>query len=264
VTSRRARLDAAEVVPTIEWSAWWPSFARAYKVSSDSADHVTIIGPTGTGKTTLAMQVARLRRYVVVLGCKPEDRQLARLAAADGFYRIPDGELPSSEFEKRVLVWPQYRGVKDAPRQRDAFAAVFDRAFSGGGWHIVAEEAPHLIDLGMIKQVRQHLRMGRSCRSGLILCTQRPRGLPLEAISGAQHLLIFGTNDDEDLKRLGGMNGVSSALVRETVAGLGRGDPDDPAGRPFRFLHVDTRSGTLAITSVPPKLSHPPTRKRSR
>lgn len=230
--------------PFVPWADWYPRFAKAYKVDRTSADHVTIIGPTGTGKTVLAMKIADLRRYVVVLGCKPKDAQLAKMTKARGYRRQTTGELPSGgRAARKLVVWPKYRGVEDRPRQLAAFDTVFDRAFDAGGWHIVAEEAPHLVDLGMERRLRQHLRMGRSTASGLILCTQRPRGLPYEAISGAQHLLFFGTNDDEDLKRLGGMNGVSSREVRHAVSNLGRS---------YVFLHVDTRTGTLVRSRYDP------------
>jgi len=232
-------------VPVLPWAEWWPQFAAEYRVEPGSADHVTIIGPTGTGKTTLAMQIATLRKYVVVLGCKPEDDQLARLAGRGGYWRTASGELPSPAMHPRVLVWPPYDGIADEPNQGRQFATVLDQAFSAGGWHVVAEEAPHLVDLGLARRLRTHLRMGRSMASGLILCAQRPRGLPYEAISGAQHLIIFGSNDVEDLKRLGGMNGADPWSVRDTVARL---------GRRYHFLHVNTRTGMLRVSRMPAHL----------
>lgn len=223
----------------LPWAFFVAEFADAYKVSAHSADHVTIIGPNGTGKTVLAMAIASLRRYVVVLGCKPKDHELTKLLAAGGFDRQPSGELPHATAHPRVAVWPRYRGVKDRPAQRVAFEHVFSTAFTGGGWHIVCEELPHLVELGMRSTLTQHYRMARSMSSGLIACSQRPRGIPLEALSAASHVFFFGTNDDDDLKRIAGLNGVSSRQVREIVGGL---------GRHFDFLHVNTRTGALTIS----------------
>jgi hypothetical protein len=241
--TRRALLDPAPAIPEMRWRDWLAMFAGAYHVSAESADHVTIIGPTGTGKTTLAMAIGQLRRYTIALGCKPRDPQLARLARDDGYVRADDGELPSPRLNPHVLVWPAYAGLTSKPVQRDVFGRVFNQAFSVGGWHLICEEAPHLVDLGLGPDIRQHLRMGRSMSAGLILCTQRPRGLPLEAMSNAQHLILFGTNDYEDLRRLGGLNGVDPLIVRETVARL---------GRDYRFLHVNTRTGKLAVSRYDP------------
>lgn len=247
--------SAPEAVPHASWAEWYPRFARSYKASGTSADHVTIIGPTGTGKTVLAMQIAELRRYVAVLGCKPKDAELRKLARAGGYHSQTTAELPSGgRSTPRVLVWPKYTGDDDRRTQLRVFGDVFDKAFRVGGWHIVAEEAPHLIDLGLDRKVAQHLRMGRSMGSGLILCTQRPAGLGRYtgklAVSGAQHLLIFGTNDDDDLKRLAGMNGVSDNTVRYAVSKLGRG---------YRFLHVDLRTGTLVTSRYDPPGKASPT-----
>lgn len=226
-------------VPEMLWADFWPMFARRYHVSPDSADHVTIIGPTKTGKTTLAMEIASLRKYVVALGTKPRDDEFRRLARAGGYRMQRVGDLPSPRLHPRVLVWPEYRGITDRPRQARAFADVFDQAFTRGGWHIVGEEGPHLVDLGLAPRIAQHLRMGRTMSSGLILCAQRPVGFPREARTGAQHLFLFGSNDSDDLRTLGGLNGADTYTVRETVARL---------GRTFRFLYVGTDDGTLIVS----------------
>lgn len=240
------RTRVVEPVPVVPWSQWWPYFARAYRVSRDHADHVTILGPTGTGKTTLAMEIGRLRRYTVALGTKPRDREFGRIADRYGYKLQRDGELPSARLRPRVLVWPHYSGITDEDRQRDVFARVFDQAFTRGGWHIIAEEGPHLIDLGLGPRVRQHLRMGRTMSSGLILNAQRPVGFPREARTNAQHLILFGTNDVDDLRTLGGLNGADTWRVRSTVAAL---------GKTFDFLHVDTRTGILTVSRFDRKAS---------
>jgi len=116
-----------------------------------------------------------------------------------------------------------------------------------GGWHLVAEEGPHLVDLGLRPRLAQHYKMARTMSSGLILCAQRPVGLPRETRTAAQHLFIFGTNDTDDLRTLGGLNGADTWAVRDTVARL---------GRDYSFLHVNTRTGRLLVSRY-----EPPTRK---
>lgn len=233
-------------VERVPWSAWWPRFARAYRVGRDHADHVTILGPTGTGKTVLALRIAELRRFVVVLGTKPRDRNLAR--ATSGWYPAPDGELPSPTLHNRVVVWPPHTDseLDDVRRHRAAFQRTLRDAYTAGGWHVVADEMNYLMDdLRMRGVITRSFRGGRSMAHGMIVCAQRPRHVPLEALSGAQHVIMFGTNDEEDVKRLGGLNGVSSDLVRSTVRSLGRA---------YDFLHVNTRTGAMSIS----RMDHPP------
>jgi hypothetical protein len=233
-------------IERMDWATFYPMFARAYKVSRDSADHVTILGPTGTGKTTLAMQVAALRKYVVALGTKPKDAPFAGLLNSQGYVirRSSDAALPSPSITPRVCIWPTHTRNEDADalRHHRVFKSVLSQTYSDGGWHVICEEASHLVDLGLRNSLRRNLRLGRSNSNGLILCAQRPVFIPKEAISGAQHIFMFGTNDKADLDSLGGMNGMSSKVVREAVAGLGRN---------FDFLYVDTRTGKLVISNYP-------------
>lgn len=234
--------SAPPLPPEVPWSEWWPHFARSYRVTADDADHVTILGPTGTGKTTLAMQVANLRRYALVFGTKPKDRNLAALAKAGGFWRAPAPyALPNPRLHPRALIWPPYRGVGSRPVQAWHFRRLMDQALQAGGWHLVLEEIPYLVrDLRMTDEVRSWYTMARSVGCGVIGCAQRPRFVPLECLSGAQHLLIFGTNDADDLKRLGGLNGMDSEVARHAVASLGK--------RTYRFLHADLTTGNMVIS----------------
>lgn len=227
-----------EPVPVVPWSKWLPHFAARYKVTAKSADHLTVIGPSGTGKTTLAFTLVNAtRRYVVALGTKPRDPELA--AVTRGYFRQQVGKLPHWKEHPRVLVWPTYRGTVDEAKQRAVFAQVLDESFSVGGWHVVIEEAPHIVDLGLKRKLIQHLRMGRTNVSGLIVCAQRPVYVPHEAFSQCQHLIMFGTNDDDDLKRLGGLNGADTYRARYCLAQL---------GRDHSFLHVDTRTGQMLVS----------------
>lgn len=229
-------------VPVVPWSEWWPMFAREYRVTRDDADHVTIIGPTGTGKTTLAMQIANLRRYSIVFGTKPRDRNLADLCKAGGYWKVPAPyALPHPRLHPRALVWPPFDAGRGKPAQRAHFHRLMAEAMDAGGWHLVLEEIPYLCrDLGLDDDVRSWYTMARAVGSGVIGCAQRPRWVPLECLSGAQHLLLFGTNDSDDLSRLGGLNGMDADATRAIVANLGK--------RTYKFLHCNLTTGTMMVS----------------
>lgn len=234
----------------MDWATFWPFFARRYgHATQDNAEHVTILGPTGTGKSTLAMEVAGLRYYVVQLMEKPRDDLLEKALKRQGYRRTT--ELPEPGGWRRVYVWPPARGPEDEPGQRVAFRATLRGAMRAGVWHVVVHEGGYLIDpLGLASDLKYILRLGRSNGVGLILCSQRPAWLPRDIYSQASHLFLFGTNDSVDLKALGGLNGMDERRVRDTVAALGA------EGDPHRFLYVGTRDGTLVTSRAPHGLTH--------
>lgn len=224
---------------------FWPLFDRRYgRATRDQAEHVTILGPTGTGKSTLAMRIAERRPHVAQLIEKPRDELLLRALRAGG-YR-PVEILPDSGGARRVYLWPPAGDVTDEPGQRRVFRDVLRRAGRVGVWHVVCHEAAYLVDpLGLAPELKYSLRMGRSNGHALILCSQRPAWLPRDVYSQASHLFLFGTNDHEDLKKIGGLNGMDSRRVRDAVARLG------DSGDPHRFLYCGTRDGMVAVSRSP-------------
>jgi hypothetical protein len=75
---------------------------------------------------------------------------------------------------------------------------------------------------------------------------QRPAWVPRDAYSQATHLFVFGTNDNEDIRSLGGLGGMSTNEIRYAVQWLA-----SDAVRFHQFLYVNTRTGTLARSTLP-------------
>lgn len=232
-------------IPHVPWEKFWPMFVKRYgQADRDNAEHVTILGPTGTGKSTLAMAVADRRYHVVQFVEKPRDRKLLG-ALKHRRYRKVD-ELPDGAGYPKVYLWPPAGDVTDQPEQARQFRAALRTAGRVGVWHVVVHEAAYLVDpLGLGPELKQVLRMGRSNGTGLILCSQRPAWLPRDIYSQASHLFLFGTNDSADLRAIGGLNGMNEKAVREKVAGL------HELGDSHVFLYVGTRDGTLVTSRAP-------------
>jgi SpoVK/Ycf46/Vps4 family AAA+-type ATPase len=234
---RQRRPDSPEL-PIVPWSEFWPMFKSEYRHGRDHADHVTIIGPTGTGKSTIAMQVAELRRYVVALVVKPRDEGMRSMLRRQRFVKLD--RVPPPGTRTRVVIWPKNDGVDSIPAMRTTMRDALDATFRAGVWHVVCDEASYLCeDLKLNSYVRQALRMGRSNGMGLILCAQRPAWLPHDIYSSATHLFLFGSNDAADLRTIAGLNGVNDTIVRDAVANL---------GKTHRFVYVNTRSGYVCIS----------------
>lgn len=231
-------------IPEVPWDEWYSAFRGEYRATRETAQHVTIIGPTNTGKSTLMMQIAALRPYVGVLCAKPRDAHMKTMLRAGGYRKVDVLPIAGSG-TRRAVIWPPNRGEADMPHMRKVFAQAFDDAFRDGVWHLPVDEAQFLCrDLGLANKVRHAYQMGRSNGHGLIVATQRPAWMPRDIYSSADHLMIFGTNDSEDLKSISGMNGVNDKTIRECVGQLGRDK---------RFLHVNTVTGSLCVTRYTPR-----------
>lgn len=237
--------DVRDVIPELPWSEWWPQFQQQYKADRDHAQHVTILGPTGTGKSTLAMTIARERPYVATLCAKPRDKWMHGMLK-EGRYWGPVEHMPEAGTgRRRVYFWPRNRNEGDWPEMRRQFVRAFDWSYENGVWHLLVDEAHFMAEsLGLRGKIRGAYQMGRSNGHGIILAAQRPAWLPRDIYSSADHLMLYGTNDSVDIKHIEGLNGVNNRVVREAVQQLG-----DRSDR--RFLHVNTGTGTMAITRLP-------------
>lgn len=221
------------------WAEFWPEFTASYRATRDNAQHVALLGPTETGKTTLAMEIAKLRPWVYVLGAKPRDKHMLTMLKAGGYRKV--AELPEAGAGiRRCYLWPPNHGVASRPHQQAVFARAMAHSFRVGVWHGLIDEGHYLAEtLKLSPVIKQALQMGRSNGHGLILCAQRPAWLPRDVYSASTHLFLFGTNDAADLKSISGLNGVNDRTVRDAVAML---------GRDHRFLHVNTATGALTIS----------------
>lgn len=205
-------------------------------------EHVTMVGPTGCGKTTLGIQLLRKRQYVVALGTKPEDPTLDKLVKAEGYRQIPSWDkMPTlaGRKEMRVVLWPPYRNRRDRKNQAIQIGIALDEMFSSGGWAVWADELWILEKrLGLSDHLQEWWTQSRALRGSLIGGTQRPAHVSLLAYDQATHLFFWRDNDHTNLKRIAGLGGLNSNLIRSTVASLPKHDA----------LYVNTRTGDMYVT----------------
>jgi hypothetical protein len=237
----RASPSSIGDIPELPWPDFLAKFRREYTATRDNAQNITILGPIGTGKSTLAMELAKLRPYVFVLGTKPRDEHMRRMLRAGG-YRKVDVLPEAGSGVRRVYIWPPNKGKASRANQRKMFGDAFQHQFETGVWHGVIDEGHYVAhELGLTEDVRVGYQQLRSNGAGFILCAQRPAWLPPDIYSSANHLFLFGTNDSNDLKRISGLNGVNDRTVRDAVQSLRRDK---------RFVHVNTDTGELTISRL--------------
>src|SRR5262245_13095495 len=155
-------------------------------------EHVTLIGPTGAGKTELTIKLIELRRWVVFLATKRIDPTQARLKQL-GFRTISDPVELNPEVAHRFTLKPPWPRKASAAQIKDLHARVFreglNRAFYQTGWTVVVDEGRYVARrLGLESELEMFWLQGRSQGNTLMLSTQRPRFIPLEAYDQASHL----------------------------------------------------------------------------
>jgi energy-coupling factor transporter ATP-binding protein EcfA2 len=223
-------------VERIEWDDFLPSMRWR------QGEHVSLIGPTGAGKTTLALEILPKRKYVVVLGTKPMDDNLSRLKAR-GYQVIREWpEHVSTEISPKLILWPSFRKTSDAKKQQQVIGKALQAIFAQGRWTVYADELRYIAKTLRMSPLLELLwQQGRSLGVSLVGGTQRPAHVPLMLYDQATHLFFWRDNDDANLKRIGGIGSLDARLVRDTVAALPH----------HETLYVNTRTGRLVQTIAP-------------
>jgi energy-coupling factor transporter ATP-binding protein EcfA2 len=217
------------------------------KVGWRQGEHLTLIGPTGQGKTTLAHKLLPLRKYVLVVATKPRDDMLKRFRK-DGYKFVTDWPGDTNpKMHPKVVYVPGTSEIDDERAYRremhSKVGGALRRAFNQGGWTIYLDELREITDFLALKNTTERIWLqGRSAGISLVGGTQRPAWVPLSAYSQATHLFIFGDSDSRNLKTLGDISGrVDRKLIHNTVLEL----PD------YHFCYVNTRTGLVAVSKCP-------------
>lgn len=225
-----------EEIPFLDWDSFLAQFEWT------QGEHVALIGPTGSGKTTLALSLLPLRKYVVAVGTKPRDKTLENLQRSRGFTRIKEWESLDPTVHPKRILWPDARRLDAAKDQRDAILRGLIRIYKEGGWCVYIDELWFIIHtLGLEKVIRIYLQQSRALDISLVVATQRPAFVPLEVYDQSTHLFFWRDNDERNLKRISGISWLSANLVRGAVARLAK----------HEVLYINTRDGLLLRTLAP-------------
>jgi hypothetical protein len=236
-------LDALSEVPFVPWDQFIRQYPlRLYPLKE--AQHITLIGRQGSGKTTLAVKgILPLFKYVAVMATKAIDSSLYPPLQAAG-YRTTDNpaldyrKTPKALF-KPALASPTREAIAS---QREAFRAVLAVIFNEGNWVVYADEIRYLADnLGLTTELETLWLQGRSLKVTMIAATQNPVGIPREAFDQANHLFIWRQTEKQRVDRISEMVGTESDLIRALVPSL----PSHEA------LYVRTTDDAMVRTRYP-------------
>lgn len=221
----------------------WETFLNWWKWKQ--GEHLTALGPTGTGKTTFLVAALKKRDNVIFFATKKKDNTVDRLAK-QGYKIVSDYKEINPEVHTRYILKPPFPNV-DALELKRLHQQIFRDAlmyvFRSGGWCIVADEIRYLTDtLKLQNEMELEWLQGRSLAITVACATQRPRSIPLEAYDQATHLVFWRDSDKQNQQRIAEISGVDidpRELMRE-VANL----------PPHELLYVNTRTGEGIRTKV--------------
>lgn len=198
----------------------WPQVLSGMKW--EQGEHITILGPTGCGKTHLAMALLPLRRFVVVLAAKPRDPLIGSLRASG--FEVSRRWPPRSPAE-RIVLWPEIDRLDQVGAQAEVFARALADVYREGGWCLYGDEGLYLTQtLGLAPELSVLWQQGRTLGVSMVVAAQRPRHLPLAAYSQASHLWLFRTRDGYDARRFAEVGGTDPEQLRRVLDQLGKHD----------------------------------------
>lgn len=212
----------------------WDDFISRFNWKQ--GEHITLIGPTGSGKTTLINEILDKREYPLVLATKKVDSSLDQLKRK---HKLKEVKRLIPGVHGRVMLRPEFPNVSATElkrRHREVFSEALMGAFRNGGYCVVNDEIRYLHEqLKLTNELELLWLQGRSLGVSMVAGTQRPRGIPLTAYNAASHLFLWRDNDKENLKRLSHISsaGVDPKQVQSDVANLPWHD----------VLYVNTRTG---------------------
>lgn len=207
----------------------WDAFAELFRKAHKQGEHVAAVGTTGSGKTVLLLELAKVvgsrktssRRpaSVAVLATKPRDASLMKLHK-QGWPIIK--KWPPEFGQEHCIIWPRGGPPSGrAARLRAVYQPLLDRIYQEGGQTIVIDEAAYFernppAGMGMGGTMEEFWTTARSSKLTVIAATQRPRRVSRSMWSEPSWLFIFRPDDIDDLKRVAELSGQKEAVMHYT------------------------------------------------
>jgi len=205
-------------------------------------DHLTLIGPTGRGKSTLLAGVLPKAAHdrIIILCPKGADPVFEPLGhgtkvwppkrdwrdlAAGVFSGVED------RHQARPVVWRvelPVRAIEDFARMAGVFSRVLGQALAReqnppDSLAIVLDDSRMISDpkhMGLGHLVVANMLVARSKRVSIVNNYQAPRWVPREGIDQATQIIMWQNRDRDVVKRLGEIGNLDLRMIEATLGGL--------------------------------------------
>lgn len=222
------------------WRELRPWFIQQW----DQGQHIAIIGPSGQGKTTVAIDLLEARAderdgHVLILANKRRDPLLTKL----GWPIVPDWDSVHYEHRvrRRVVIWPPYgRASSSAARNRKVFVEALDEVIEEGAWTVYLDEVTYFTEtLNLRKLLDEYWNTARSSAVTVIGSSQGATWIPKAMTTNQSWVFCFKSRDEEVRKRVGEVAGDRRAYA-PILGNLGQ----------HEFLLVNTITGEGFVSKV--------------
>lgn len=218
-------------------------------------EHVTIIGPTGAGKTVLMLAIIPRHPDVVIVSHKPRDSTVRPLYQGRGWQLIrswPPPMVYDDRSNHYVLRLPAGEMDSVRPEQRRILHRMFQRIYAGppgsnedqrGLWTIALPDLHYLdAELKLDDDLALLWWHGRDLRISMVIDVQAPVGFVRAGLDQPTHFFMFRPHDRARMERLREIGMGDMDAVEQTLTDL-------DAER-HEVLYVDGVSGRMVVTKV--------------